>query len=1012
MSSSGIIGAPSNVINTIDGLQVIYATSIYDNGVLINAAGYVPYTNAVLAVNLNGQNLTNVSTFSTTGVNTLSGVASGSPSTYSSYLALNSSNQVVKTNVPLPITAVSTGVYYPTLNATAVSGNVNLLYVDSTAGLSYSPATGTLTATYFSGTATQATNSTNAANANLVQATTGTIYLVGSSNYTTGYYTLSSQNSLTYAPATGTVTATTFAGNASTATNAYQNYQSSSYAGAFNLLGTAYGASGNYPILSQNLLYYNVSTQTLYSIVASHTNLILTGISTGTPVSYLGLDSGNNVVKVTGGITAGLVTTTGISSASSYFLTFVATNSTSPTALAYNTAATAGSLTYNPSTNYLNTPNLSLSNITAGTIATYIGLNTSNQVVSYTPTTPIPTQLITTGTTLNNAFYITFTTTQSTTPTASTYYTDATAFPNPLTYYPHQQLLSVSNISTNLVQGNTGTSLVLNSLVGTSMNFQIAATNYMQLFSTYLYLSNGLNTIQTSSQTLLQVAGANSATAATNFNFENLTPYATLTTGTNAVSLTCSNATLGAVVASSNNTSSAGSSQLSLQILSPSGVSGSPGLLTPYALLNNTGVSLATFAYTNSITSASYNATTLLLTINYGFALVNAPAIGSWVSVAGLSISGLNGTYIVLTTTSTSFVVQNYYGIATSITTSGAQFTLLSPASRGYVFGDSTYKTTNQPPIVTFINRNTAVAGTPVASYGYYTPPAGCKYLKVRMVGAGAGGTNYNTSPYGGIGGSTTFNSYTAVGGNAGVPAGAYFSNSAYPYLYFAGGLGGGIYPIVYASPFAGSAAVWLNFSQVVSSTFATSMINVGSTVYLYGFSPVTWNGAFTVTFVSSQYLTIATSGTLPAIAMWGFLTTTPPDNNTTIMAGGQGGAAYYNSAVAGGGEGGASVFGGCSPSFGYGLNPYGFPANSPSLYSGMATYGGGGRGSSGVGTNIGGGGGGAGQYVETYISNPNPLVQYGFTVGAGGLGGGGDAGARYASSAGSNGLIIVEAFF
>ena len=249
------------IVGTIDGLSTIYATAIYDNGILLNPAGYVPYVGATSGVNLNGQNLINVGTFASTGVNTLSGVAAGTASTSSSYLALNATNQLIQTSIApnIPISAVNTGTWYPTMNATDISGNVSTLYVDRTGGLSYSPATGTLTSTYFSGTATQATSSTNATNVDLVQATTGTIYIVGSSGYTTGYYTLSSQNSLTYAPATGTLTATTFAGTSTNATNLFLTLAST---GTIYLLGSV-STSGNQPISSQSSLTYNPSTQTL-----------------------------------------------------------------------------------------------------------------------------------------------------------------------------------------------------------------------------------------------------------------------------------------------------------------------------------------------------------------------------------------------------------------------------------------------------------------------------------------------------------------------------------------------------------------------------------------------------------------------------------------------------------------------------------------------------------------------------------------------------------------------------
>lgn len=48
---------------------------------------------------------------------------------------------------------------------------------------------------------------------------------------------------------------------------------------------------------------------------------------------------------------------------------------------------------------------------------------------------------------------------------------------------------------------------------------------------------------------------------------------------------------------------------------------------------------------------------------------------------------------------------------------------------------------------------------------GNYTPPAGCVYISVRMVGAGGGGGSG-----GGNGGNTTFSTFTAGGGGGGAP--------------------------------------------------------------------------------------------------------------------------------------------------------------------------------------------------------------------------------------------------
>jgi len=57
MASTNGLQNNALIVNTIDGLQTIYATSIYDNGVLLTPGNYVPYTGATQGVNLGGQQL-------------------------------------------------------------------------------------------------------------------------------------------------------------------------------------------------------------------------------------------------------------------------------------------------------------------------------------------------------------------------------------------------------------------------------------------------------------------------------------------------------------------------------------------------------------------------------------------------------------------------------------------------------------------------------------------------------------------------------------------------------------------------------------------------------------------------------------------------------------------------------------------------------------------------------------------------------------------------------------------
>jgi hypothetical protein len=54
-SISGLQNNPTNNLNTIDGLQIINATSIYDNGVLVDTTNLVPYTGATQTIDAGAQ---------------------------------------------------------------------------------------------------------------------------------------------------------------------------------------------------------------------------------------------------------------------------------------------------------------------------------------------------------------------------------------------------------------------------------------------------------------------------------------------------------------------------------------------------------------------------------------------------------------------------------------------------------------------------------------------------------------------------------------------------------------------------------------------------------------------------------------------------------------------------------------------------------------------------------------------------------------------------------------------
>ena len=53
MASTNGLQNNALIVNTIDGLTTIYASSIYDGGTLITPGNYVPYTGATATVDLN-----------------------------------------------------------------------------------------------------------------------------------------------------------------------------------------------------------------------------------------------------------------------------------------------------------------------------------------------------------------------------------------------------------------------------------------------------------------------------------------------------------------------------------------------------------------------------------------------------------------------------------------------------------------------------------------------------------------------------------------------------------------------------------------------------------------------------------------------------------------------------------------------------------------------------------------------------------------------------------------------
>jgi len=285
------------------------------------------------------------------------------------------------------------------------------------------------------------------------------------------------------------------------------------------------------------------------------------------------------------------------------------------------------------------------------------------------------------------------------------------------------------------------------------------------------------------------------------------------------------------------------------------------------------------------------------------------------------------------------------------------------------------------------------------------------------MVGAGGGGSNFNSGNNGGIGGTTVFgSSLYAQGGMATVGSGnPYYGNTTlYPYLYYTGGIGGGITPIVYwVNMGSNQYMLYMNYSATISATWYYPPA-VGSTVTLAGFIPTYWNGTYTIYTANTNSVgIIASSSTLTVPTTYGYAMLSEQSANTFTSAGQQGGSGYSNANTNAPPRGGMSMLGGGAGSLPtITINPL---QNNPNIATtalplGTPTFGAGGSGGQGTSSNQAGDGGGAGQYVESIINNP--AVSYTYFIPSGGVGGGSDNGLRFACGSGGNGCIIVEAYF
>ena len=343
-----------------------------------------------------------------------------------------------------------------------------------------------------------------------------------------------------------------------------------------------------------------------------------------TPSQYLYLNASGVVTSqaISGGSGA-TVSTTGVSNNVTYYPTFTTGRSTTATQLSYYTDSGANPVSYNPSSETLNLYNLILGNqitlsglSSSSTSSQLLGLNISqgNSIIQsvtnptltgciiYNATNPALTM-----TSNNSTNYITF----GQTTTANNYYTGTAINDSVIKNSTGNQWIG-SNAQTNMLIGNSNV-LALNSSSVTlnpsnNVTFQLAGNTVAQFVGNALYLQYLFYTIATNNVYFNFTPNYNVSsplgTQNAGIQILNTPAYNTLTTGTSYLSLSCGNATLGSIVATSNNAISSGTSQIAFKVLLSSGVSGTPGVLTTVATIGPTIVdnstSIATTAYVKS----------------------------------------------------------------------------------------------------------------------------------------------------------------------------------------------------------------------------------------------------------------------------------------------------------------------------------------------------------------------------------------------------------------------------
>ena len=321
-------------------------------------------------------------------------------------------------------------------------------------------------------------------------------------------------------------------------------------------------SAADYQVLNNvQTLSYNVSTGML-----STPNIQLSQVPTGTISSYLGINSlGSTVTGVGGGGTITNIFSTLYVSTLYASTTFASTITTS---------------TLNASTIYFSTLFGSTFNASTITVSSlYAGVVSSNRI------TTTSTQLfLNTGSTINMNVGGT---------TMMTVGSSATLLSNSgigiLTLGVNGSLNSYLNLTAGLGQFNGNIQAVGGTITAGDST---GISPYTIHSTTGIYMGNGANIISTTATGIVNQIGTAPSVFSSDFIIKNPTNYVSSVGGAN-VYAQCGNATLGAMIASATNGSSAttyGSSQIAFQALSASGVSGTPGTLTTGATITSAGL--------------------------------------------------------------------------------------------------------------------------------------------------------------------------------------------------------------------------------------------------------------------------------------------------------------------------------------------------------------------------------------------------------------------------------------